>query len=53
MCTDYRVYEDVLFHIINNAIKFSDKDKKIKIVVHHDGFINLSKIKEESKKKIG
>lgn len=24
ICTDFRVYEGIIFHIINNAIKFSD-----------------------------
>ncbi len=31
ICTDYNIYEGILFHIVQNAIKFAKSGTQIKI----------------------
>jgi signal transduction histidine kinase len=35
ICTDFKIYEDVLHHIVKNAIKFSKTGQKITIEVEY------------------
>ena len=46
ICTDFKIYKDILFHLVSNAIKFSKNGQKIKIIVKHKKFI----IDDEEKK---
>ena len=36
ICTDFKIYEDVLHHIVKNAIKFSKAGQKITIEVEYN-----------------
>jgi len=31
LCTDYKLYEEILFHIVSNACKFSKENETIEI----------------------
>ena len=35
ICTDYKLYESILFHIVQNAIKFAKSHTEIKINVEY------------------
>ena len=50
ICTDFKIYKDILFHIVSNAIKFSKQGQKIKILLRHKKFqIDYEEEKEEFK----
>ena len=36
ICTDYKLYESILFHIVQNAIKFAKSRTEIKIKVEYE-----------------
>ena len=38
ICTDFKIYKDILYHVVSNAIKFSKQGKKIKILIRHNKF---------------
>ena len=38
ICTDFKIYKDILFHVVSNAIKFSKRGQKIKIILRHNKF---------------
>ena len=31
LCTDYKIYESIFFHLIENAIKYSPQEGTIKV----------------------
>jgi len=31
LCTDYKIYESIFYHLIQNAIKYSPTEGKIKV----------------------
>jgi signal transduction histidine kinase len=33
ICTDLNVFNSILFHLVSNAVKYSDEDSKIEILV--------------------
>ena len=38
ICTDFKIYKSILFHIVSNAVKFSKQGQKIKILLRHKKF---------------
>jgi K+-sensing histidine kinase KdpD len=56
ICTDYNIYEGILFHIVQNAIKFAKSGTQIKIKVDlkqeshpiFSGYLNTKVIDEGS-----
>ena len=51
-CLDWRVYKSILYHIVSNAVKFSNNQGKIGIEIHYtelnDSFEELEGQKEEN-----
>ena len=46
-CTDWTIYKEILYHLMQNAIKFSTSNTEIKVTVAYCAYSYAKKTKKE------